>query len=108
MAIIPGGGELLEPLHHVVLETALLVVYPDTGGDVHRGHEAQAFLHLRRRPHLRHPAGDVYPPVTPRGVEPEGVGVAPHPAHPLPRWPQSRIDRPTPTPRASSSAWIAS
>src|SRR5262245_6281621 len=45
VAIVARGRELLEPLHHVVLQTALLVVHPDAGGDVHRRDEAETLLH---------------------------------------------------------------
>src|SRR5262249_61074983 len=35
VAVVSRGGETLEPLHHVVLQAALLVVHPDPRGDLH-------------------------------------------------------------------------
>src|SRR4030095_8995024 len=60
VAVVPRGRELLEPLHHVVLETALLVVHPDARGDVHRRDEAEALLYPGRHDDLGHALGDVH------------------------------------------------
>ena len=44
--------DLVEPLHHVLVQAGLVVVDPDRGGDVHRGDERQALV---RRPPRRPP-----------------------------------------------------
>src|SRR5262245_53358810 len=79
MAIVPRRSELLEPLHEIVLQAALLVVHPDPGGDVHGGDEAESLLHARRRDDVGDAIGDVHQLVALAGVEPEIVGVGMHP-----------------------------
>src|SRR5262245_3841371 len=78
VAIVSRRSELLEPLHEIVLQAAILVVHPDPGGDVHGGDEAESLLHPRRRDDRGDAVGDVHQLVALAGVEPEIVGVGVH------------------------------